>query len=173
MALDHGTNSGLALFYALLAFTSLRRNGFHQEAMHLKISALHSLSASTKEGPLSSAEAAQHVAASMLLGAFEILLPVENSDEWLWYIWGAMDTIQATRLKDQSHNSDIGHLLNWAYYHDALSRFPTHHWRRRALDLEATDPNYSFSRGLQSSPLARHRPVCSFRIPMRTFIIVR
>lgn len=66
------TVTGLAVFYALLAFSSLRLNGLHQQAMQLKISALHSLSASAKKGPLSLAEAAQHVAASMLLGAFEV-----------------------------------------------------------------------------------------------------
>jgi hypothetical protein len=72
MALAHDTTPGLALFYALLAFSSLHRNGLHQQAVQLKIAALHSLSASAEEGPLSVGEAAQHVAASMLLGAFEV-----------------------------------------------------------------------------------------------------
>jgi hypothetical protein len=72
MAMADDTVTGLAVFYALLAFSSLRLNGLHQQAMQLKISALHSLSASAKKGPLSLAEAAQHVAASMLLGAFEV-----------------------------------------------------------------------------------------------------
>ena len=66
------TAAGLAVFYAMLAFSSLRLNGLHQQAMQLKISALHSLSASAKKGSLGLAEAAQHVAASMLLGAFEV-----------------------------------------------------------------------------------------------------
>jgi hypothetical protein len=72
MAMADDTVTGLAVFYALLAFSSLRLNGLHQQAMQLKISALHSLSASAQKGPLSLAEAAQHVAASMLLGAFEV-----------------------------------------------------------------------------------------------------
>lgn len=74
MALTQDTVSGLALFYALLAFSSLRRSGLQNQAVQLKIAALHSLSASAREGPglLSFDEAAQHVAASMLLSAFEV-----------------------------------------------------------------------------------------------------
>ena len=72
MALEHGTISGSALFYALHAFASLHRNGLQQQAVQLKIAALQCLSASTKEALGSPAEAAQQVAASMLLGAFEV-----------------------------------------------------------------------------------------------------
>ncbi len=72
MALVDDTVSRLAVFYALLAFSSLRLNGLHQQAIQLKIMAIHSLSASAKKESLSLAEAAQHVAASMLLGSFEV-----------------------------------------------------------------------------------------------------
>jgi Fungal specific transcription factor domain len=72
MAMADDSVSRLAVFYALLAFSSLRLNGLHQQAIQLKISALHALSASAKKEPLSSSEAAQHVAASMLLGSFEV-----------------------------------------------------------------------------------------------------
>jgi hypothetical protein len=72
MALADDTVTGLAVFYALLAFSSLRLNGLHQQALQLKISALHYLSASAEKGQLSLAEAAQHVAASMLLSTFEV-----------------------------------------------------------------------------------------------------
>ena len=72
MAMADGTITRLAVFYALLAFSSLRLNGLHQQAIQLKISALHFLSASAKKEALNLAEAAQHVAASMLLGSFEV-----------------------------------------------------------------------------------------------------
>jgi hypothetical protein len=72
MALTHDTAPGLALFYALHAFSSLHRSGFNQQAVQLKIAALHTLSVSAKGKPLSSSEAAQHVAASMFLGAFDV-----------------------------------------------------------------------------------------------------
>lgn len=72
LALAHGTISGLATFQALLAFSSLQRDGLNRQAMQLKIMALQSLSTSARESTLSLPEAAQHVAASMLLGAFEV-----------------------------------------------------------------------------------------------------
>jgi hypothetical protein len=71
MAMARDTAPGLALFFALLAFSSLHRSGLHQQAIQLKISALQCLSAPLA-GRLSPAEAAQHVAASMLLSAFEV-----------------------------------------------------------------------------------------------------
>ncbi len=72
MAMGDDTGTRLAVYYALLAFSSLRLNGLHQQAMQLKILAIHSLSSSAKKEPLSLAEAAQHVAESMLLGSFEV-----------------------------------------------------------------------------------------------------
>lgn len=72
MAQTHDTAPGLALFFALLAFSSLHRSGLQQQAIQLKISALQYLSAPIRGDRLSLAEAAQHVAASMLLSAFEV-----------------------------------------------------------------------------------------------------
>ncbi|KAI1762882.1 fungal-specific transcription factor domain-containing protein [Hypoxylon sp. FL1150] len=158
MALTSDTVQGLALYDALLAFSSLHRNGYNQQAMELKISALQFLSTSSQERSLTSAKAAQHVAASMLLGAFDILLPSASEGEWLWYTQGAMDVVQATRLENQLYERDFGHLLNWVYFHDALSRFPVHHWQHASLTREAPDSNNLKLRGVQYPPLARHRP---------------
>lgn len=72
MALTLDTAPGLALFHALLAFSSLHRSGLQTQAVQLKISALEFLSSSGRGKLLSPAEGAQHVAASMLLGAFEV-----------------------------------------------------------------------------------------------------
>lgn len=80
MALAQNAVSGLALFYALLAFSSLHRYGINEHAVQLKIQALQSLSASVTDEPLSMAQAAQHVAASMLLGSFE----VSSENVWSW-----------------------------------------------------------------------------------------
>ncbi|KZL82129.1 hypothetical protein CI238_07580 [Colletotrichum incanum] len=143
MARAHNTAQGLALFSAMLAFSSLHRTGLNQQTVQLKISALQFLSASTRGGLLSPTEAAQHAAASMLLGAFEILLPSESSGEWLWYIWGAMNIVQVTSLKDQSHQSDIRHLIDWVYYHNTISHFTIHHRRHKSLSAGATVAQYS------------------------------
>lgn len=72
MVLAHDAVSESALFYALLAFSSLHHYGMNEQASQLKIQAIQSLSASVTDEPLVSAKAAQQVAASMLLGAFEV-----------------------------------------------------------------------------------------------------
>ncbi|KAK1572978.1 fungal-specific transcription factor domain-containing protein [Colletotrichum navitas] len=137
MARARDTAAGLALHSAMLAFSSLHRDGLHQQTAQLKISALQFLSASARGGTLSSAEAARHAAALMLLGAFEIFLPSENSGEWLWYVWGAMKITQAARLKDYSDQRDVHHLLDWVHFHNTLSHFPIRHWRHRPLSTGA------------------------------------
>ncbi|EQB48739.1 hypothetical protein CGLO_12003 [Colletotrichum gloeosporioides Cg-14] len=83
MALVHDEVSGVALFHALLAFSSLHRHGLNGHTIQLKGRALQTLSASVKGDTLTSGKAAQHVAASMLLGAFETLQPLEGTSEWL------------------------------------------------------------------------------------------
>lgn len=72
MALACDTIEGTALFYALIALSSLRRNGLHLEAVQFKFAAIKALGASMGKGDLSPAEAAQHVATCMLLCAFEV-----------------------------------------------------------------------------------------------------
>ncbi|KAI3325555.1 fungal-specific transcription factor domain-containing protein [Xylariaceae sp. AK1471] len=159
MALAHDTVSGHAILYALLAFSSLHRSGLHQETMQFKVTALQALSASAKRAAQGLVEAAIHVATCMLLCAFEILLPSESSGEWLWYIRGAMDIVQVARLEQQSNQSDIGNLLDWVYYHDALSRFTKYHWRHKSVALEVTDTTSSNLLGVQHSLLAKYRPM--------------
>ncbi|KAK8872548.1 fungal-specific transcription factor domain-containing protein [Apiospora arundinis] len=161
LALTRESVPGSALLFALLAFTSLHRNGLQQQAVQLKISALHYLSASVKDGPLLSTEAAaQHVAASMLLGCYEILLPTESTGEWLFHVWGAMDMIRASELGNASSGHDeFGYLLDWVYYHEALSRFAVRHWRHKSLALETSDSKSSRDLDLQYPSLIKHRPV--------------
>lgn len=158
MALAQDAVSGLALFYALLAFSSLHRYGINEHAVQLKIHALQYLSAAVTDEPLVLAQAAQHVAASMLLGSFEILHPSEASGEWLLHTWGAMDTIQATQLKDQPYESDTGHLINWVQYHETISRFTVHHWRHKSLVPTTPVGNCPTTRNVCSPSLTRYRP---------------
>lgn len=72
MALTKDSNSGLALLNALLSYASLHRHGLNEQALKLKIQAIHYLSASVTSEALILGRAAQHVAASMVLGAFEV-----------------------------------------------------------------------------------------------------
>ncbi|KAI8663194.1 Zn(2)-C6 fungal-type domain-containing protein [Fusarium keratoplasticum] len=157
MTMAADTSSGLALLYALLAYSSFHSQGPNKEAMTLKIQAVQYLSVSLKEGPMTTARAAQHVAASMLLGAFETLLPSDSSGEWLWHIWGAMDTIRAAQLENVSHESDTRHLLDWVYYHGVLSRFAVHHWRHQSL-IQSRSNTRGGPPGDQYLQLSRYRP---------------
>ncbi|KAI0812179.1 fungal-specific transcription factor domain-containing protein [Xylaria sp. FL0064] len=139
MIFTHDTVSRRALVYALLAFSSLHRGGLHRETMSLKVTALAALSTSAKEAAQGSVEAAQHVAACMLLCAFEILLPSENSGEWLLYIRGATEVVQRAQLEDQSNLTGSEDLLDWVYFHKLMSRFTLYHWRHNYLAVAGAD----------------------------------
>ncbi|KAH0426079.1 zinc-finger transcription factor [Colletotrichum camelliae] len=158
MALPHDEESGIALFHALLAFSSLHRYGLDEHTIQLKCRALHSLSTSVKGEIPTPGKAAQHVAASMLLGAFETLQPIEGTSEWLLHVWGATDMIQATPLKDQPANNDTSRLLQWVHYHETLSRFAMHHWRHQSLAPEGPSRSARRSQIAQKMSLTKHRP---------------
>ncbi|KAI0490185.1 fungal-specific transcription factor domain-containing protein [Xylaria cf. heliscus] len=138
MVFSDDTVSRRALLHALLAFSSLHRSGLHRKTMSLKVTALRALSASAKEVSQGIIEAAQHVAACMILCSFEILLPSENSGEWLWYIRGAMDVVEGAQLGDHPDDSVTRKLLDWVYYHDAMSRFTLFHWRHQYPTVQAS-----------------------------------
>ncbi|RYC65036.1 hypothetical protein CHU98_g1145 [Xylaria longipes] len=139
MVFTGDTVSRRALLHALLAFSSLHRSGLHRKTMALKVAALEALSASAKEVSQGFVEAAQHVAACMILCSFEILLPLENSGEWFWYIRGAMDVVEGAQLGDQLDHTVTGKLLDWVYYHDSMSRFTLFHWRHQYPTVQPTD----------------------------------
>ncbi|KAL3292838.1 zinc-finger transcription factor [Colletotrichum asianum] len=154
MALVHDEVSSVALFHALLAFSSLHRHGLNEHTIQLKGRALQSLSTSVRGEIMTPEKAAQHVAASMLLGAFE---PIEGTSEWLLHVWGATDIIQATPLKDQPPNNETGRLLQWVHYHETLSRFAVHHWRHQSLDSEGPSRSARRSQVAHQISLTRHR----------------
>ncbi|KAK6078950.1 hypothetical protein SCUP234_05876 [Seiridium cupressi] len=158
MALAHDTVSGQALLSALLAFSSLRRAGLHHETMQFKVTALQALSTSSQEVAQGLAGAAQHVAACMVLCAFEILLPSKSSGDWFWYIRGAMDIVQETRLAQQSDGNEIGDLLDWACYHSAIYRFAISQWRSKPIAAYNTEATPFDHPGGQYRALLKDRP---------------
>ncbi|KAI1126523.1 fungal-specific transcription factor domain-containing protein [Nemania abortiva] len=166
MMFTHDTVSRRALSYAMLAYSSLHRSGLHRQTMLFKVTALEALSASANEATQGSAEAAQHVAACMILCAFEILLPSESSGEWLWYIRGALEVVQSTRLGDESDTSSNIDLVNWVYYHNSMSRFTLSHWRHKYLDVENTPTSCNLvSQFNQCARPAEERPPPPFLSP--------
>ncbi|KAI9152310.1 hypothetical protein HJFPF1_09540 [Paramyrothecium foliicola] len=158
MAMHNNTQSGVALFNAMLAFASLRLHGITQEGLLFKISALRLLSASMTDGAPSPTKAMQHIAVSMLLVASDIFSPSESSAEWLYHIWGVMNMIQATNLGPYSDTSDANHLLDWVYYHDTVSRFSVNHWRRETSWLKKAAGSRNNSEKYINYPLVKHNP---------------
>ncbi len=98
----------------------------------------------------------------------QIIVPSENSGEWLWYIRGATEIVQRARLGNQSNsNIDYGDLLDWVYFHDSMSRFTRYHWGHKYLAAKVTDTAINHVHGIsQSSPLVEERAVCLSINPM-------
>ncbi|KAI1470390.1 fungal-specific transcription factor domain-containing protein [Daldinia caldariorum] len=133
ISLASETTSAVAALQSLLALSSLHRHDVHSQAVELKISALKSLSAAAGSH-FGTTEAAQHVAAGMLLCSFEVHQSSCTSGQWLWYLSGVKNLIKATGLDKHTHDSDIAMLLDWVYYYDVLARFTLRHWDRETVE---------------------------------------
>lgn len=178
MALARDTNSGLAIFYAILAISSLCRSGLRQEAVQYKLAAIHVLFESVNGGTMSPADVAQHVAACMLLAAFEvrsadfetnvghkvtalfaqILIPNESSGEWLRYVRMAADLIQRNQLEVHLDGDDVRNVLDWVRYQSALSKFTTAHTKGVAVKLNNFETDTPDITAISQSPAVRKRP---------------
>ncbi|GAP83624.1 putative N-terminal fungal transcription regulatory domain-containing protein [Rosellinia necatrix] len=130
MALVNDTMPSRAVLHALLALSSLHRDGMQLQSAKHKTAAVGALGASAKSGIRGTAEAAQHVAANMLLCSYEIHMGNDTHGHWPWYLVGARDIIRATSLEAEIARTGIGELVLWTYYHDVLARFTLFHWRR-------------------------------------------
>ena len=71
MAFSDDTPASRAVLLSLLAFASQHRNGHNKHAAQMKFGALRALIASTEKG-ISAKAGIQHIAAGMLLCAFEV-----------------------------------------------------------------------------------------------------
>ncbi|KAK6957465.1 hypothetical protein Daesc_000251 [Daldinia eschscholtzii] len=129
ISLASETTSAVAALQSLLALSSLHRHDVHSQAVELKISALKSLAAAAGSH-FGTTEAAQHVAAGMLLCSFEVHQASCTSGQWLWYLSGVKNLIKATGLDKYPQDSDLAMLLDWVYYFDVLARFTLQHWNR-------------------------------------------
>ncbi|RAK95682.1 Zn(II)2Cys6 transcription factor [Aspergillus ibericus CBS 121593] len=135
MALSDDSPTAVAILRAILALSSLHRDGLQAQAGRLKISALRALVAAPKTD-ITPAEAAQHVAAGMLLCSFDIHQLACTSGQWTRYLIGAKSIIKASSLS-KSQGGEFSLLMDWVYYHDVLSRFSMLHWHRRTSDMES------------------------------------
>jgi hypothetical protein len=75
MALTDHSITSRAVLHAILALSSLQRDGLRFQAAQHKTAAVGALSASAKNGINDVTEASRHVAANMLLCSFEVCVP--------------------------------------------------------------------------------------------------
>ncbi|KAH8431020.1 uncharacterized protein LDX57_008681 [Aspergillus melleus] len=128
MALTNSSPSSTAVLHSLLALSSLHLYGLQSQAGELKLSALRALAAASRTsiGPV---EAAQHIAAGMLLCSFELHRASCTSGQWRCYVGGAKKILNVFPSGVSDRDGDFSILLDWVYYHDVLSRFSELHWR--------------------------------------------
>ncbi|KAK6860786.1 hypothetical protein PG995_004422 [Apiospora arundinis] len=127
---DDNTSSRLAAQQSLLAFSSAHRHNVHSRGTEYKIAAIKALSdLSGRE--IGITEAVQHVAAGMLLCAYEMQHSTCTTGHWLIFLCGTQDIIQITGLDTAHDDPDLVALLDWVYYHNALARFSRQHWHRK------------------------------------------
>ncbi|KAH7175023.1 fungal-specific transcription factor domain-containing protein [Fusarium flagelliforme] len=126
MALSNNTPTSRAILYAMLAVSSLHRDGIQSQAVRYKIASISALAASTRDMSWGRSEAAAQVAASMLLSSSEIQMLSVSGNEWLSYLAGALNIVNIATLADSSdniRNDDLSQLLAWVSYYDMLARF--------------------------------------------------
>ncbi|KAI1128463.1 fungal-specific transcription factor domain-containing protein [Nemania abortiva] len=133
MALTDHTITSRAVLHSILALSSAHRDGLQLQATQHKTAAVGALGASVKNGIHTTTEAAQHVAANMLLCSLEIHMGTCSHAHWPFYLLGARDIIKVAGLEAQIFRSEIGELVLWTFYHDVLARFSLFHWRRGSV----------------------------------------
>lgn len=73
-----------------------------------------------------------------------------------------MELMQETLVHPQARSTDVGILVDWVYYHDALARFTMHHWRHKSVAVH--DSVYGSEKFQQSQRLGV-RPVSLPSLP--------
>ncbi|KAI0395718.1 hypothetical protein F5Y17DRAFT_184880 [Xylariaceae sp. FL0594] len=130
MALMDDSITSRAVLHAILALSSLQRDGLHLQAAQHKTAAVGALAASAKKGIQDVTEAARHVAANMLLCSYEIYVGTDSYGHWPWYLTGAREILEAANLQNMIAREDIKHLVEWVFFHDVHARLSLFHWKR-------------------------------------------
>ncbi|RAQ42686.1 hypothetical protein AFGD_010094 [Aspergillus flavus] len=128
MALTNDSASSAAVRQALLAFASVHCHGLQSQGIELKVSAIRALGKASHNN-IGVAEALQHVAACMLLCAFEIHTASCTSSEWWCFVNGVKQVLNASALLPFRNDSSFAALLDWVFHHETLGWFSFLHWR--------------------------------------------
>lgn len=114
MALTNDSASSAAVREALLAFASVHRHGLQSQGFEFKISAIRALGKASHTN-IGVTEALQHVAACMLLCAFEIHTASCTSSQWWCYVNGVKQVLNASALLPFRNDSSFAALLDWVF----------------------------------------------------------
>ncbi|KAI5868244.1 fungal-specific transcription factor domain-containing protein [Durotheca rogersii] len=158
IALSSDSPSCIAVRKSMLALSTLLRHGLSWQSERLKLCAIRALMASAEDG-ITLTNAAQHVAAGMLLCIFEIHTNSSASNQWLTCVAGATNAIANLTFDPFGQDPDLSALLDWAYYHEVLSEFSLRHWRPEAWSSERVL--------LRCSSLSTTHPVPCLRLQRR------
>ncbi|CAI7626966.1 unnamed protein product [Penicillium pancosmium] len=126
--------ASMAVLRAMLSLAYLYRHGHGNEALRLKVAALNSLGTAMKENVTGTREIYQHVAAGMLLCAFELFLQSESSFQWPLYLSGAKNMLHNICEGGHPKLMEVDHLVIWLHYHDILGKFASRHWRVKSVE---------------------------------------
>ncbi|KAI1157044.1 fungal-specific transcription factor domain-containing protein [Nemania diffusa] len=142
LALLDDSISSRAVWLSLLAFSATHRHHVYVQSVEYKIAAIEALAA-LPTNEISTKEAMQHIAAGMLLCSLEIHHTSCTSGQWIHYIVGVKDVVQAGNLTECVNSSpDLALLLEWVYYHDVLLRFTTRYWPLSNANIISNAPNF-------------------------------
>ncbi|QKX64087.1 uncharacterized protein TRUGW13939_11260 [Talaromyces rugulosus] len=131
LALSSNAQSSQAVMQSIFALSSLHRHGIQLQTIKFKTSALGALRSSSGSG-IGRHEVARHIAALMLLCAYEIEQAWNSSCQWLFYINGVKNVIKASSPSiEQDTDHEYLALLDWVHYQDTMAHFSLHHWRLR------------------------------------------
>ncbi|KAJ8111931.1 hypothetical protein ONZ43_g5506 [Nemania bipapillata] len=142
LALLDDSISSRAVWLSLLAFSATHRHHVYAQSVEYKISAIEALAA-VPTNEITTKEAIQHIAAGMLLCSLEIHHTSCTSGQWIHYIIGVKDVIQANNLTECADiTPDLALLLEWVYYHDVLLRFTTRYWPLSKANIISDAPSF-------------------------------
>ncbi|KAH8645712.1 fungal-specific transcription factor domain-containing protein [Xylariales sp. PMI_506] len=132
--------SSQAVLLSTLAVSSLFLYGLSTETVKLQGKAICALQNSLRRGG-SASEAAQNIAAEMLLCCFESHGSSQTSEPWFRYIDSAKEMIRAADLRKDIVSGEFVQVAGWVYHHDIIAQFSLRHWRRDEQMREKISPN--------------------------------
>ena len=167
MSFTDTSSSSVAVRQALYALTALSLYGY-DTALHYQTKAMKALyHAYSMQENSSTKDRLQHIAAGLLLAAFEVISvhgtklldtnkyqmndSPHGSKDWAIQVCNAKKAANYVYSLDRTYQGDVRTLLEWIFYHDAISRFSTSHWAKRSPGMVACMNDHQLRQAVQLS----------------------